>query len=158
MYVSNIQDEDHLLLLLSDSALPIGSFAFSAGLESFVHHLPTVNNGPLHDILFQFLQESLRSLAYTTIPFVNAAHSKPEDAVSLDDHFDATIGCPVARRASLTQGKALLTIWEKAFLEDKTIGEDYRISAKNGIGGHFGVAWGIVCSHCKISKGTFKLY
>jgi urease accessory protein len=155
--MSNRQDEDHLLLLLSDSALPIGSFAFSSGLESFVQHLPAVNSGPLQDILFQFLQESLRSLAYTTIPFVNAAHSKPEDGVLLDDHFDATITCPVARRASLAQGKALLTIWEKAFLEDKSIGEDHRVLVKNGIGGHFGVAWGVVCAYCEISKGAFKL-
>jgi urease accessory protein len=73
--------------------------------------------------------------------------------VSLDDQFDATITCPVARRASLAQGKALLTIWEKAFLEDKTLGIEYRGSVKQGTGGHFGVAWGVVCGHCSISKG-----
>jgi len=144
-------DEDHLLLLLSDSALPIGSFAFSSGLESFVNHLPT-SAGSSQDILFHFLQESLRSLAYATLPFVNAAHSNTDDAVSLDDHFDATVTCPVARRASLAQGKALLTIWEKAFLEDKKIGDGYRSSVKGGIGGHFGVAWGVVCAHSGISK------
>jgi urease accessory protein len=74
----------------------------------------------------------------------------------LDDRFDATITCPVARRASLAQGKALLTVWEKAFLEDKTIAEDYRLSVKSGVGGHFGVAWGVVCSHCNISKGSLS--
>jgi urease accessory protein len=84
---------------------------------------------------------------------VNAAHSTSSTAVSLDNHFDATTTCPVARRASLAQGKALLTIWEKAFLEDKSIGEEYRLSVKNGSGGHFGVAWGVVCGHCNISKG-----
>jgi urease accessory protein len=141
-----------LLLLLSDSALPIGSFAFSSGLESFVQHLPT-SSGSSQDILYHFLRESLRSLAYTTLPFVNAAHSDTSDAVSLDDHFDATTTCPVARRASLAQGKALLTIWEKAFLEDKSIAEEYRLSVKSGTGGHFGVAWGVVCGHCNISKG-----
>jgi urease accessory protein len=142
-----------LLLLLSDSALPIGSFAFSSGLESFVHHLPQ-NNGFSEDVLIHFLRESLRSLAFTTLPFVNSAHTSPENAVSLDDQFDATITCPVARRASLAQGKALLTIWEKAFLEDKSIGDEYRVSVKSGIGGHFGVAWGVVCGHCDISKGN----
>jgi hypothetical protein len=53
----------------------------------------------------------------------------------------------------LAQGKALVTVWEKAFLEDKAIGEEYRVSVKSGIGGHFGVAWGVVCGHCDISKG-----
>jgi urease accessory protein len=148
----DFQDEDHLLLLLSDSALPIGSFAFSSGLESFIHHLPA---GPLsQDVLTHFLGESLRSLAHTTLPFVNAAQTRPESAVDLDDQFDATITCPVARRASIAQGKALVTIWERAFLEDKAIGETYRSSVKAGKGGHFGVAWGVVCSHCDISRGT----
>ena len=146
-----------MLLLLSDSALPIGSFAFSSGLESFIQHLPQTKNVS-HDILTHFLKESLRSLAFTTLPFVNAAHSAPSDAVSLDDHFDATVTCPVARRASLAQGKALLTIWEKAFLEDKRISEEYRTSVKSGIGGHFGVAWGVVCGHCDISKGMISLF
>jgi urease accessory protein len=84
---------------------------------------------------------------------VNASHNDPSDALSLDDQFDATVTCPVARRASLAQGKALITIWEKAFLEDKSIEEAYRISVKSGVNGHFGVAWGVVCGHCKISKG-----
>lgn len=146
-----------MLLLLSDSALPIGSFAFSSGLESFVHHLPHTRNAP-QDILTHFLQESLRSIAFTTLPFVNAAHTTPGNAVTLDDHFDATVTCPVARRASLAQGKALLTIWEKAFLEDKKISEEYRTSVKSGIGGHFGVAWGVVCGHCGISKGMIVFF
>jgi urease accessory protein UreF len=150
-----VQDEDHLLLLLSDSALPIGSFAFSSGLESFIQHLPASNTSP-QDTILHFLRESLRSLAYTTLPFVNAAHSNPAEAVSLDDLFDATITCPVSRRASLAQGKAVLTIWEKAFLEDKAVGEEYRGSVKRGVGGHFGVSWGIVCRHCDISKGTLQ--
>jgi urease accessory protein UreF len=145
------------LLLLSDSALPIGSFAFSSGLESFVHHLPT-SAASSQDTLFHFLRESLRSLGYTTLPFVKAAHSKPHDAVSLDDHFDATVTCPVARRASLAQGKALVTVWEKAFLEDKKIGDSYRADVKSGLGGHFGVAWGVVCGHSGISKGIFLEY
>jgi len=147
-----MQDEDHLILLLSDSALPIGSFAFSSGLESFVHHLPA---GPvLQDNLLRFLRESLRSLAYSTLPFVSAAQTHPERAVALDDQFDATVTCPVARRASITQGKAILTIWERAFMEDKSIAEEYRASVKAGKGGHFGVAWGVVCFHCDISRGT----
>ena len=146
-----------MLLLLSDSALPIGSFAFSSGLESFVHHIPQTTNVS-QDILTHFLKESLRSLAFTTLPFVNAAHTNPGNAVALDDHFDATITCPVARRASLAQGKALLTIWEKAFLEDKHISEEYRASVKSGIGGHFGVAWGVVCGHCDISKGMTRFF
>src|SRR5579871_5790441 len=143
-----------MLLLLSDSALPIGSFAFSSGLESYVHHLPSTKAS--NELLQTFLRDSLRSVANTTLSFVNAAHSDPKLASFLDDQFDATVTCPVARRTSLAQGKALLTVWEKAFLEDKSIGNEYRHSVKGGNGGHFGVAWGVVCAHCHISKG--KIY
>lgn len=76
----------------------------------------------------------------------------------LDNQFDATVTCPVARRASLAQGKALLTIWEKAFLEDKAIGHEYRYSVKGGNGGHFGIAWGVVCAHCNISLGMVPFH
>jgi len=138
------------LLLLGDSALPIGSFAFSSGLESYIHHYPSDCGS--HELVIRFLTDSLRSVAYTTLPFVNAAHLTPQNAVDLDDHFDATVTCPVARRASLAQGKALLTIWEKAFLSDKGVGEEYRLQVKSGVGGHFGVAWGVVSANCKISK------
>jgi urease accessory protein len=150
-----MKDEEHLLLLLSDSALPIGSFAFSSGLESFLQHFSSDTFGSSIGLLTYFLRDSLRSVAYTTLPFIKAVHLEPSTAVFLDDHFDATVTCPVARRASLAQGKALLTIWEKAFLEDKTIGYDYRFSVKGGTGGHFGIAWGVVCAYCNISLGIF---
>ena len=109
------------------------------------------------DILTHFLGQSLRSLAYSTLPFVNAAQIDPGRAITLDDQFDATVTCPVARRASIAQGKALVTIWERAFLEDKSIAEEYRASVKEGKGGHFGVAWGVVCFHCDISRGIVHL-
>ena len=153
---TDLQDDDHLLLLLSDSALPIGSFAFSSGLESFVQHLQQSNNVS-QEILNHFLENSVRSVAFTTLPFTNAAHSTPENAVWLDDHFDASVTCPIGRRASLAQGKALVTIWEKAFLEDKSISEGYRMSVKYGTGGHFGIAWGVVCGQCGISKGVLLM-
>jgi urease accessory protein len=149
-----MDEEDHLLLLLSDSALPIGSFAFSSGLESFIHHLPSSAS---LDSLVHFLHHSLRSLAFTTLPFVSAANTSPDNAVALDEHFDATVTCPVAQRASIAQGKALLTIWEKAFQRDRSVGEEYKLSVKSGRGGHFGVAWGVVCSHCNILRGTSRI-
>jgi urease accessory protein len=37
------------------------------------------------------------------------------DLASLDDGVDAAIMCTVGRRASVAQGRALLSIWERAF-------------------------------------------
>lgn len=100
----------HFLFLLSDSALPLGSFAFSSGLESYLAHTPRAISS-----FSSFLPSSLSSYASTTLPFVLAAHRDPSALASLDDQLDAAIICTVGRRASVAQGRALLTIWERSF-------------------------------------------
>ncbi|KAL1900202.1 hypothetical protein Sste5346_002512 [Sporothrix stenoceras] len=155
------QQQQHFLFLLSDSALPLGSFAFSSGLESFLAHdkagaaasaaaslaaaanaLPKgMKSGP--EAFAAFLPLSVSSYAYTSLPFVLASHdaacavtaastvaaassnsselflSSVESFTSalalLDDTYDATIICTVGRRASVAQGRALLSVWERAF-------------------------------------------
>ena len=104
----------HFLLLLSDSALPLGSFAFSSGLESYLAH----NRGPASSSpasFNAFMPISLSSYASTTLPFVLAAHRDPAAVAELDDALDAAIICTVGRRASIAQGRALLSIWERSF-------------------------------------------
>ena len=144
------QQQQHFLFLLSDSALPLGSFAFSSGLESFLAHdkaaatatlaaaanaLPkSLKSGPA--AFGAFLPLSITSYAHSSLPFVLAAHdaasvvrttttSLPSTPLAfdtftstlavLDDTFDATIICTVGRRASVAQGRALLSVWERAF-------------------------------------------
>ncbi|KAI0012764.1 UreF-domain-containing protein [Xylariaceae sp. FL0662B] len=105
----------HDLLLLSDSALPLGSFAFSSGLESYLAH--TRRSGISRPSSFSaFLPLSLSAHASTTLPFLLAAHRDPSASTiaALDDALDATIVCAVGRRASVAQGRALLSIWEKS--------------------------------------------
>lgn len=101
----------HALVLLSDSALPLGSFAFSSGLESYLGHRPSRPTPPI----YPFLSLSLSSVAGTTLPYLLAAHRDPPLLPSLDDTLDACTLCLVARRASMAQGRALLTLWERAF-------------------------------------------
>ncbi|KAF5008090.1 hypothetical protein FDECE_5616 [Fusarium decemcellulare] len=100
----------HFLLLLSDSALPLGSFAFSSGLESYLAHTPRASAS-----FASFLPSSLSSFAATTLPFVLAGHRNPDALPELDDQLDAAIICTVGRRASVAQGRALLGIWERSF-------------------------------------------
>ncbi|EPE05660.1 urease accessory protein [Ophiostoma piceae UAMH 11346] len=145
-----LQQQQHFLFLLSDSALPLGSFAFSSGLESFLAHdkaaavatlaaaanaLPKgLKSGPA--AFGAFLPLSITSYAHSSLPFVLSAHdaaiavraaaadlpSAPlaldtftSTLAVLDDTFDATIICTVGRRASVAQGRALLSVWERAF-------------------------------------------
>ncbi|KAK3079654.1 hypothetical protein LTS18_004217, partial [Coniosporium uncinatum] len=62
-----------------------------------------------------FLALSLSSLASTALPYVIAAYKGPARIEELDNDFDASTPCTVARRASVTQGKALLSVWERSF-------------------------------------------
>jgi urease accessory protein len=61
-----------------------------------------------------FLTLSLLSYASTTLPFVLAAYRSPQDLICLDDRLDAAIMCRVGRRASVAQGRALLSIWDRS--------------------------------------------
>ena len=118
----NVSLPNHSLLLLSDSALPLGSFAFSSGLESYLAHHPTAKGNPsCLDNFCLFLALTLTSLATTTLPYLIVAHKAPENLQDLDAELDACTLCPVARRASVAQGKALLTLWERALKDDVAI-------------------------------------
>ncbi|MCJ1275626.1 hypothetical protein MMC21_003429 [Puttea exsequens] len=111
----------HPLLLLSDSALPLGSFAFSSGLESYLAHHPiTRSSKPSPNSFSNFLIISLTSLATTTLPYLIAAYMTPAQLEELDVTLDACTLCPVARRASIAQGKALLTLWDRALHPSST--------------------------------------
>ncbi|CAO2649368.1 Nn.00g067530.m01.CDS01 [Neocucurbitaria sp. VM-36] len=106
----------HALLLLSDSALPLGSFAFSSGLESYLaHHKHSPPSASQMPAFHTFLRLSLSTLASTALPYVLTAYRHPEDIERLDNDFDASTPCTVARRASIAQGRALLAVWDRSF-------------------------------------------
>ncbi|RPB15999.1 hypothetical protein P167DRAFT_532478 [Morchella conica CCBAS932] len=153
------ESKTHFLLLLSDSALPLGSFAFSSGLESYIAHQHGQRTPPRRSVE-RFLRLSIHSLSASTLPFVIAAYKTPIDSPILDDIFDASTTCSVARRASISQGRALLSVFEKSFSTslptsppDMEAFETYRQSLRSKISeeranGHFGVSWGLVCKVC----------
>ncbi|KAI9687483.1 MAG: hypothetical protein M1822_002093 [Bathelium mastoideum] len=123
----------HALLLLSDSALPLGSFAFSNGLESYLAHhrtnfshpssrapTPTANSRSATSLFHTFLHLSILHTASTALPFLLATFRNPAALEDLDDAFDASLACTVARRASTAQGRALVTVWERALVLAQT--------------------------------------
>ena len=151
----------HTLLHLADSALPLGSFAFSSGLESFLAH-----NSPAHNArpntFHRFLHKSLTSLASTTLPYLIAAYKAPSRLEELDDTLDACTLCPVAKRASVSQGRALITIWERSLIAETTpsiakealqrFSASLRDSTSAGsdnepvLNAHFPLVYGVVCA------------
>lgn len=133
----------HFLLLLADSALPLGSFAFSSGLESYLAHakllssLPPSSPSPRHNHYAKppsfdiFLPLSITSYASTTLPFLLAAHRDPAQLIDLDDALDSAVICTVGKRASIAQGRALLGIWERSFYSTSSSPSHFTTTTSN---------------------------
>jgi urease accessory protein len=122
--------EAYLLLVLSDGNLPTGSFVASAGLESTAAHALFHAPGPACSDILLFLRNTVDTYARSALPFARDAHrvsaayvngeiAKLDVALGtltrLDALYDASTLNHVARRASLAQGAALLTLFTKGF-------------------------------------------
>jgi urease accessory protein len=138
--MQDFQDkETYLLLVLSDSNLPTGSFVASAGLESTATHAlfhtapPTIGAGAGTDSssdILAFLRNSVDTYARSALPFARDAHRISSAYVNkeiaeldvalaalarIDALYDSSTLNHVARRASCAQGTALLTLYAKGF-------------------------------------------
>jgi urease accessory protein len=81
-------------------------------LESYLaHHKSSQPLSAFHT----FLRLSLSTLASTALPYVLAGYRDPREIETLDNDFDASTPCTVARRASVAQGRALLAVWDRSF-------------------------------------------
>lgn len=157
----------HALLLLSDSALPLGSFAYSSGLESYLAHTKPLRSNSSASF-HRFLKLSIASIASTSLPYVLAGYRNPETLDTLDNDLDASTPCIVAQRASVAQGRALIGVWERAFRASfapsstdsgaavaVTAIDEFSDALKSsfeevdgydmGPKGHFAPLWGVVC-------------
>lgn len=190
--------EAYILLLLSDSNLPTGSFVASAGLESYVTHgfFSSTQSPPRDkmDATIDFLQDSLRSYAHSALPFVTDAHmsarkllSTHEDmsgssgVIDLDDLYESMTLNHVSRRASKSQGVALLTLYSKGFSRPSTrrqrhlrheavdsellqedragafVDELKLLIRQDKTHGHLPVCWGVLTACLGLSLGESKL-
>ncbi|KAF2841737.1 urease accessory protein UreF [Patellaria atrata CBS 101060] len=153
----------HTLLLLADSQLPLGSFAFSSGLESYLaHHRPSPLSASQLPSFYNFLRLSLSTLSSTALPYVLNAYRYPNTLEDLDNDFDASTPCTVARRASVAQGKALIGVWDRSYrqhhkgsldhVESVKVLSSFHKSLRHGgiqgvewqSNGHLAPLWGIV--------------
>ncbi|KAL0580054.1 hypothetical protein V5O48_001913 [Marasmius crinis-equi] len=150
-------DETYILLLLADSNLPTGSFVASAGLESYLTHA--------FKSTMSFIENSIPSYTRSALPLVSDAHravsqhktrSGSEDGVlatltSLDNLYETMTLNHVSRRASKSQGVALLTLYSKAFTHKakddsmSSLVAQYKSSIRREEApGHLPVCWGIL--------------
>lgn len=186
-------DETYILLLLSDSNLPTGSFVASAGFESYLKHgFPAGSDSKSSETrTIAFIQDSLETYARSALPFVSDAHrAVHEFKISIDatnqdtdaslteellrslttldrQYHDMTLNHP-ARRASMAQGVALLTLFTKGFspppslkasLEPKKWGISINaivdkfkaMIRKEETTGHLPICWGLLTGTLNLS-------
>lgn len=176
-------NEEFLLLLLSDSNLPTGGFIASSGLESYLQHGylidPSNRNGSKSIGILDFVAKSIHSYARLNLPFLSASHEAgtrlrttgPEEDVEerleeaqerirvVDRLFEAMTLNSVSKRASVAQGIALLTLYDKSFspptipgsvpAPEKTLVERLRTSIRakeKDSFGHHPIGFGIITS------------
>ncbi|KAJ3703901.1 hypothetical protein LUZ61_007606 [Rhynchospora tenuis] len=100
---------------LLDSVLPTGGFAHSYGLESALQS----NLIKQPEDLKPFIIQVLDNTGSLFLPFVHTLNKSPdtETWARLDNLLEATLTNEVARKASATQGSALLRIAASVFRE-----------------------------------------
>ncbi len=200
MYDDN-EAEAYIMLLLSDSNLPTGSFVASSGLESYVKH-GFASSSPGADVsTVNFLRDSLGSYSRSAIPFVSDAHRAvakfachSEESTSagkkgdegyddilktlteLDELYQVMTLNHVARRASMSQGVALLTLYSKGFSQPSSLaafsGEEsqeqesrmrklvdlFKLKVrKEEVFGHLPICWGVLTAALGLSLGGLAI-
>ncbi|KAF8138346.1 hypothetical protein EV363DRAFT_1313719, partial [Boletus edulis] len=160
--------DEYVLLLLADSNLPTGSFVASSGLESYNTHGFLAH--PHSASLLAFIHDSLHSYAHSALPVVSDAHrlvaalTEPADLrgplsalMSLDAFYESITLSRVARRASTSQGVAILTLYSKAFAPPDThplasLVDQLKLAVRRGdTPGHLPLCWGVLTSVLHLS-------
>jgi urease accessory protein len=162
---NSLHVSDHIFYLLTDSTLPLGSFAYSSGLESFQEHhkhRPPQSESAKESksvtqiaLLDKFLCLSVEAVAFANIPYLLNAFRNPAFLQTLDNDLDASTPCQVASRASRAQGGALLMLWRKSLataplpqsaqcVAGTKAMNDFANNVANCYG-HFAPLWGVIC-------------
>lgn len=141
------------LLHLSDPNLPIGGYAHSAGLETFVQQ------GIVHDAITaeKFVTEMLRSsikctdAAFASLAFDALVNNDPENLLQLDEECHAVKIPEEMRQASIKMGNRLLKIFSPV-IKHHLVGNFYQDGKLRRAAGHYPVVFGMCAAAMGIAK------
>ncbi|KAL4289044.1 hypothetical protein HN51_056816 [Arachis hypogaea] len=129
---------------LLDSLLPTGGFAHSFGLEAAVQSNLVSNP----DELKTFIIHVLENTGSLLLPFVHVASVSPklETWHNLDKILDATLTNEVSRKASISQGSALMRVGSAVFSELPSLKTMRNASLGSGtVSFHHAPIFGLIC-------------
>lgn len=135
-----------LLFQLADSAFPTGGFAHSAGLEALFA------SGEIgRERIARWAHEIAWQAGRGALPLVNAAHDDIADVARWDRRAEVFLTSHVARRASRTQGRALLETASSIF-SDPRLAEVRGAARAEGHPCHIAPMFGAVAAILGISR------
>ncbi|XP_020205518.1 urease accessory protein F [Cajanus cajan] len=129
---------------LLDSLLPTGGFAHSFGLEAAVQSHLVSNSNDLKTFIIHILENTGSLL----LPFVYSASMLPnmETWHKLDKILDATLTNEVGRKASISQGSALMRVASAVFSEIPSLKTMRDASLGLGtVSFHHAPVFGLIC-------------
>lgn len=104
------------ILHFADSAFPVGSFAYSYGLESAINYGFIKNSTELKNHIYSFLQQ----VVSMEIPFINSSYSLKNptyssDLIQIVHTYSAMLLVPTVYKSSITLGKTWYRLLEMLY-------------------------------------------
>lgn len=146
---------DLVLWQLTDSALPTGSFAHSAGMETYIQDGKITNARSFHEWLARYLMQAAYTDGLLVRMAIDVAPNWSEERLIELDELARAVQIPAQiRKASAAMGKRMATIAE-ILLPDEPVITAYAEGIRSRtMSGHPAIAFGLVIGALGIDRLT----
>jgi len=141
------------LLQLSDPTLPIGGYAHSGGLETYVQSGMVHSKDSACDYIRHMLTENIRygDAAFASLAYEAVCRGDIEECMSLDTECTALKLPREIREASAKLGNRLLKVFQPV-LQNRVLEQYAEAVGKRRVSGHYCVTFGICAAAMGIPK------